>query len=204
MTVPMKLYYAPGACSQAPHIILHEIGLPFEAARVDLRTKRLETGEDYFSINPKGAVPALALDDGAILTENAVVLQYLADQAPQTRLIPAFGTLARYRVLEWLNFIASELHKGFAPLFHPTGQPRADALANISAKLDYVEGRLGAGPYLTGADFTVADAYLFVILGWARVFHIDFARWPGLKAYRERIMERPATRAALHTEGLAP
>lgn len=198
----MKLYYAPGACSQAPHIILHEIGLPFEAVKVDLRTKRLETGEDYRAINPKGAVPALELDDGAILTENAVVLQYLADQAPQTRLIPPFGTFARYRVLEWLNYIASELHKGFAPLFHPTGQPRADALASIAAKFDYVEGELGPGPYLTGADFTVADAYLFVILGWAHVFHIDFAPWPALAALRARVGERPAARAALQREGL--
>jgi glutathione S-transferase len=200
----MKLYYFPGACSQAPHIIFREAGLPFEAVKVDLRTKRLESGEDYLAINPKGAVPALELDDGSILTENAVVLQYIADRAPEARLIPPYATLARYRVLEWLNYIATELHKGFAPLFHPSGEPRAHAVEEISAKFDYVEHALGAGPYLAGEAFTVADAYLFVILGWARVFHFDFARWPGLKAFRQRMAERPAVRAALHAEGLAP
>jgi glutathione S-transferase len=197
----MKLYYFPAACSQAPHIILIEAGLPFEAVKVDLRTKRLESGEDYLAINPKGAVPALALDDGSILTENAVVLQYIADQAPDARLIPPYGTMARYRVLEWLNYIATELHKGFGPLFHPTGEARAHAIETISARLDFVEGQLGAGPWLIGPAFTVADAYLFVILGWARLFHLDFARWPALKALRERAAERPAVRAALEAEG---
>jgi len=204
MTRGMKLYYSPGACSQAPHIILLETGLPFEAVRVNLETKRLETGEDYLAIAPKGAVPALALDDGQLLTENAVVLQYIADQAPGWHLIPPFGTMERYRVLEWLNYIATELHKGFAPLFHPTGELRAHAMETIGAKLDYVESQLGLGPWLAGADFGVADAYLFVVLGWARHFHFDFARWPGLKAFRQRVGERPAVRAALHAEGLAP
>ena len=200
----MKLYYSPGACSQAPHIALLETGLPFELVKVDLATKRLETGEDYEAINPKSAVPALALDDGELLTENAVILQYIADRAPDARLIPPVGTLARYRVLEWLNYIATELHKGFAPLFHPTGEPRAHAMEAIAAKFDFVESQLGMGPYLGGAGFGIADAYLFVVLGWARVFHFDFARWPGLKAFRERMSERPAVRAALHAEGLAP
>jgi glutathione S-transferase len=197
----MKLYYFPSACSQAPHIVLLETGLPFEKVLVDLRTKRLETGEDYLAINPKGAVPALALDDGSILTENAVVLQYIADLAPEAGLIPLCGTLERYRVLEWLNYIATELHKGFSPLFHPTGEPRAHAIEAISARLDFVERALGAAPYLAGAPFTVADSYLFVILGWARVFHLDFARWPGLLALRERIAARPAVGAALKAEG---
>ena len=200
----MKLYYFPGACSQAPHIVLIETGLKFEKVKVDLRTKRLETGEDFLAVNPKGAVPALALDDGSILTENAVVLQYVADQAPDARLIPPVGTLARYRVLEWLNYIATELHKGFAPLFHPSGEPRAHAIEEISARLDHVERQLGAGPYLCGPAFTVADAYLFVVLGWARLFHMDFARWPALAALRERIAERPAVRAALKAEGFGP
>lgn len=200
----MKLYYAPGACSQAPHIILLETGLPFERVRVDLATKRTETGEDYLAIAPKGAVPALELDDGQLLTENAVVLQYIADQAPGWRLIPPYGTIARYRVLEWLNYIATELHKGFAPLFHPTGEPRAHAMEAIAARFDYVEAGLGLGPFLAGPEFGIADAYLFVVLGWARVFHFDFARWPGLKAFRQRLGERPAVRAALHAEGLAP
>ena len=198
----MKLYYFPGACSQAPHIVLIEAGLPFEAVKVDLRTKRLETGEDYLAINPKGSVPALALDDGSILTENAVVLQYIADLAPEAALIPPYGTLERYRVLEWLNYIATELHKGFSPLFHPTGEPRAHAIEAISARLDFVERALGGGgPYLAGPTFTVADAYLFVILGWARVFHIDLARWPALGTLRARMAERPAVHAALRAEG---
>jgi glutathione S-transferase len=200
----MKLYYFAGACSQAPHIILLETGLPFEKIRVDPATKRLESGEDFLAIAPKGSVPVLELDDGEILTENAVVLQYIADQAPGWHLIPPYGTMERYRVLEWLNYIATELHKGFAPLFHPTGEPRAHAMEAIAAKFDYVDGRLGAGPWLAGEDFGVADAYLFVVLGWARVFHFDFGRWPALKAFRERMSERPAVRAALHAEGLAP
>jgi glutathione S-transferase len=200
----MKLYLAPGACSQAPHIALLETGLPFDLVKVDLRTKRLETGEDYTAINPKGAVPALALDDGELLTENAVVLQYIADRAPEARLVPPVGTLARYRVLEWLNYVATELHKGFAPLFHPTGEPRAHVIEQLSKKFDYVNARLGDGPYLAGADLSVADLYLFVILGWTRIFHIDLARWPALAAFRTRLLERPAARAALHAEGFAP
>ena len=144
------------------------------------------------------------MDDGGLLTENAVVLQYIADHAPEARLIPPVGTLARYRVLEWLNYLASELHKGFAPLFHPTGEPRAHALEALEAKFAYVNGELGAGPYLAGNDLSVADFYLFVILGWARVFHIDLARWPALAAFRARLLERPSVRAALHAEGFAP
>lgn len=200
----MKLYYAPGACSQAPHIILHETELPFDSVRVDLGTKRLESGEDFLAIAPKGAVPLLELDDGELLSENAVILQYIADQAPGWHLIPPYGTMERYRVLEWLNYIATELHKGFAPLFHPTGEPRDHAMAAIAEKFDYVEATLGDGPYLTGEDFGVADAYLFVVLGWARVFHFDFTRWPGLRAFRQRVGDRPAVRATLHDEGLAP
>jgi glutathione S-transferase len=200
----MKLYYAPGACSQAPHIALIETGLPFETAKVDLATKRLDTGEDYTAIAPKGAVPAIEMDDGGLLTENAVVLQYIADHAPEARLIPPVGTLARYRVLEWLNYLATELHKGFAPLFHPTGEPRAHAVAALEAKFDYVNGELGAGPYLGGNDVSIADFYLFVILGWARIFHLDLARWPALGALRARLLERPSVRAALHAEGFAP
>jgi glutathione S-transferase len=198
----MKLYYTPGACSQAPHILLLELGLPFEAVRVDLKTRRLATGEDYAAINAKGAVPALELDDGALLTENAVILQYIADLAPEAHFLPPAGSLARWRVLEWLNYIATELHKGFAPLFHPTGEPRAHAIEAVSARLDYVDARLGAGPYLAGETPTVADLYLFVILGWARLFHLDPTRWPALQGLRERLAERPAVKAALAAEGL--
>src|ERR1044072_8777362 len=200
----MKLYYAPGACSQAPPRALIETGLPFEPAKVDLATRRLDTGEDYLAIAPKGAVPAIEMEGGGILTENAVVLQYIADHAPAVRLIPPTGTLARYRVLEWLNYIATELHKGFAPLFHPTGEPRAHALEALETKFGYVGGQLGAGPYLAGNDLSVADFYLFVVLGWARIFPIDLARWPAPAAFRARLLERPAVRAALHAEGFAP
>ncbi|HYJ51618.1 MAG TPA: glutathione transferase GstA [Allosphingosinicella sp.] len=198
----MKLYYTPGACSQAPHILLIETGLPFEAVRVDLKTKRLETGEDFTAINPKGAVPALELDDGTLLTENAVILQYIADLAPEAHFLPPAGSLARWRVLEWLNFIATELHKGFAPLFHPTGEPRSHAIESVSARLDYVNRELGNGPWLTGQTLTVADLYLFVILGWARVFHLDLDRWPALRDHRARLAQRSAVKAALADEGL--
>ena len=201
----MKLYYSPGACSQAPHIALREAELPFDLAKVDLATKRLENGEDYEAINPKSAVPALELDDGELLTENAVVLQYIADRAPAAQLIPPFGTMARYRQLEWLNFIATELHKGFAPLFHPAGSEadKAAARDSLTERFDYVASELGDGPYLAGANFTVADAYLFVVLRWARIFHIDLARWPALAAFVARVAERPAVQAALHAEGFA-
>ena len=200
----MKLYYSRGACSQAPHIILHETGVPHDSVSVDLKAKRLEDGSDYLTINPKGAVPALELDNGEVLTENAVILQYIADQAPGWHLIPPYGTIERYRVLEWLNYIATELHKGFVPLFHPGDVPRDHAMAGIAAKFDYVEAELGAGPFLAGEDFSVADAYLFVVLGWARVFRFDFTRWPALKTFRQLVVARPAVRAALHDEGLAP
>jgi glutathione S-transferase len=202
----MKLYYSPGACSQAAHIALYETGLPFETARVDLATKQVESGEDYLAVNAKGAVPALALDDGQILTEGAAVLHYIADQAPAARLLPPLGTLAYYRELEWLNWLASELHKAFSPLFHPSGDPaaRARGLADVEAKLAFADAALaGSGLWLTGETFTVADAYLFVILGWTRPFHLDLARWPALAALRRAALARPAVKAALHAEGFA-
>jgi glutathione S-transferase len=201
----MKLYHSPGACSQAPHIVLREIGIEFDPVRVDLRTKTLESGQDYRAINPKGAVPALELDDGQVLTENGVVLQYLADLAPEAGLIPAFGTIERYRLLEWLNYIATELHKGFGPLFNPasSAETRSATLDQIGKKFDYVQERLGQGPFLTGAAFSIADAYLFVILGWTHMHHIDLSRWPELAAYRARIAARPAVKATLRAEGLA-
>lgn len=201
----MKLYYSPGACSQAPNIVLREAGLDFALVKVDLGTKRLESGEDYRAINPKGSVPALALDDGSLLTENGVVLQYIADRAPEARLIPPFGTLDRYRLLEWLNYIATELHKGFGPLFNPASseEVRQAAIATLEKKFDYVQQRLGDGPYLTGAGFTIADAYLFVVLRWTRIHHINLSRWPGLAALVDRVADRPAVRAALHAEGIA-
>ncbi len=199
----MKLYYSPGACSQAPHIALREADLAFDLVKVDLAAKRTEAGEDYYATNPKGAVPALALDDGSVLTENAVILQYIADQGGGD-LIPPFGTMARYRLLEWLNYIATELHKGFGPLWNPATPEESKQATRelLGKKFDYVQESLGDGPYLTGEQFTIADAYLFVVLGWTRIHHIDLARWPALTDLRKRVSERPAVRAALHAEGL--
>jgi glutathione S-transferase len=200
----MKLYYAPGACSLAPHIALHEAGLSFDAVRVDLKAKKLEDGEDYWAINPKGAVPALGLDDGQVLTENAAVLQYIADQAPASGLLPPLGDLRRYRVLEWLNYVATELHKGFAPLWNPASTDEAKQATRdlLSKKFDFVQKQLGNGPYMLGKAFTLPDAYLFVMLTWTRIHQIDLARWPGLTAFFDRVKARPAAQAAMRAEGL--
>ena len=199
----MKLYYSPGACSQAPHIILHEIGLSHEAAKVDLRAKTLADGRSYLEINPKGVVPALELENGEVLTENAVVLQYLGDRAGAD-LLPPMGDFRRYRLLEWLNFIATELHKGFGPFFKPDAGEEAKAFARklVTSKLDYVESAFGGAPYLTGENFTIADAYLFVITGWADKFDLGLERRPNLAGFRERVLERPSVRHVLRFEGL--
>jgi glutathione S-transferase len=200
----MKLYFAPGACSQAPHIVLHELGLSHDAARVNFPSKTLEDGTSYLQVNPKGAVPALELDGGEVLTENAVIMQYLGDRAGSPELLPPLGDFRRYRVLEWVNYIATELHKGFGPLWNPASAPEWKAATRelVGKKFDYVEGRLGDGPYLMGERFTIADAYLFVILGWTTMHDIDLARWPNLTAFRERVMQRPAVRHVLQFEGL--
>lgn len=198
----MKLYYTPGACSQAPHIVLREAGLPFEPVKVDLAAKRTESGDDYWKINGKGAVPALGLEDGTVLTENAAILQYLADQTSGD-LLPSSG-IKRYRLLEWLNFIATELHKGFGPLWNPaTPEEYKQATREaLGKKFDYLQERLGDEPYLAGDTFSLADAYAFVILNWTRIHNIDLSRWPGLTAYVARIAERPAVRQVLEAEGL--
>ena len=200
----MKLYYSPGACSQASHIILHEAGLPHDSARVDLRAKKLADGSDYLAINPKGAVPALQLDDGQVLTENAVILQYIADQSGAFELLPQPGTLQRYRVLEWVNFVATELHKSFSPLFNPATGDEAKQSARdlIGKKLDFVEQQIGDQTYLLGYQFTLPDAYLFVILGWAEKMRIGLDRWPRLAALRDRIAARESVREVLEFEGL--
>ncbi len=200
----MKLYYSPGACSQAAHIVLHEAGLPHDSARVDIRAKRLEDGSDYLAINPKGAVPAVELDDGQVLTENAVILQYIADQAGAFELLPQPGDLQRYRVLEWVNFVATELHKSFAPLFNPAAGEETKQLARdtIGKKLDFVEQQIGHKPYLLGDSFTLPDAYLFVILGWTEKMRIGLDRWPRLAAFRQRVAARESAREVLEFEGL--
>ncbi len=199
----MKLYYAPGACSQAPHIILHELGLSHDAEGVDLRARETESGRSYLEVNPKGAVPALEMDSGEVLTENAVILQYLGDRSGMAEVLPPLGNFRRYRVLEWLNFITTELHKSFGPLFSPDAGDETKEFGKklIAKKLDYVEAELGDGPYLMGETLTLPDAYLFVMTGWAEKM-IGLDRWPNLQAFRARMMERESVRHVLRTEGL--
>lgn len=200
----MKLYYSPGACSQAPHILLHEIGHTHDAARVDLQAKRLEDGSDYLAVNPKGAVPALELDSGEVLTENAVILQYLGDRASWPEVLPPMGDFRRYRVLEIVNFITTELHKRFGFLFDPnaTDEMKQVVIAGLSKKLDYIDQRLGDGPYLFGQNVSLPDPYLFVMASWADKMLGGLERWPHLKAFRERMLERPSVRNVLEFEGL--
>lgn len=201
----MKLYYAPGACSMASHVILREIGKPFELERVDTKTKVTEHGADFFAVNAKGAVPALDLGEGEVLTEGPAILQYIADSNGATDLAPAAGTLARARVNEILSFVGSELHKAFSPLFHPgkTDEEKDAARQIVGKKFDWLEQRLADGrDFLTGNAFTVADAYAFVVSNWAGYQGISLANWPKLKAYVERVAARPAVQAAMRAEGL--
>ena len=200
----MKLFYSPGACSLSPHIVLREAGVDAALIRVDLKTKRTRDGADFTAINPKGQVPTLQLASGEILTEGAVIVQYIADLAPAAGLTGAPGTMARWRVLEWLNHIGSELHKGFSPLFRPNTPDayKEIARANLAAKFDALERHMTGHDYLTGAMFTAADAYLFTVMNWGRFTGIDIARWPGLAAYHARVASRPKVREALAAEGL--
>jgi glutathione S-transferase len=200
----MKLYYAPAACSQAVHILLHEAGVGHTSELVDLRAKRTAGGADYWAINPKGAVPALDLGNGDVLTENAAILQYLGDLYGDDALLPPVGQLRRYRVLEWLNFIATELHKGFGPLWNPSASPdsKQGARELLAKRFDFVEQHLGVGPFLLGEQLTIADPYLFVIANWTGMHDIDLGRWPGLVAFTRRMRERPAVQIVLHAEGL--
>lgn len=199
----MKLYYSPGACALHPQIVLRETGLPFELVRVDLRAHEIAgDGDDYFGVNPKGYVPLLELDDGRRLTEGAVIDQYLADQKPESRLVPPAGTFERYRVQEWLNFIATELHKQFTPLFSPAtpDEVKAQQRQKIGGRFDLIEATLAKQPYLLGETFTVADAYLFNMLRWTDFTGIDRAKWPAIAAFYERVLERPSVKAALEAE----
>lgn len=199
----MKLYYAPGACSLAAHITLQESGLRYELERVDLREHKTGSGADFYALNPKGYVPVLELDDGERLTEAGVVLQYIADRNPGT-LAPALGSMARYRVMEWLNFIATELHKGLGPLWKPETPEtyRKNVLATVGARFDYIVDALGDKPYLTGDAFTIADAYLFTIVNWHRFLKFDIDRWPALQRFQARVAARPQVRKALEDEHL--
>jgi glutathione S-transferase len=199
----MKLYYSPGACSQAPHILLHEIGLSHDAERVDLKAKTIGDGSSYLDINPKGAVPALELDSGDVLTENAVILQYLGDRSSVGEVLPPLGNFRRYRVLELVNFITTELHKRFSFLFNPDASDEMKQLVirDLGKKFDYIDGGLGEGPFLMGDDLTLPDPYLFVMTSWGEKF-IGLDRWPNLRAFRQRMLERPSVRHVLRFEGL--
>ena len=200
----MKLYFSPGACSLAPHIVLRETGLPFELERVDTKTKVMASGDDFWQVNPKGMVPTLKLDDGELLTEGPAISQFIADQKPEAGLLPAVGSLARYRVLEWLNFVGTEIHKQFTPMFKPNTPDDYKAIAreNVLKAFKLVDAHLAGKQYLTGDTFTVADAYLFTVSNWARLHHIDIAQWPNFAAYQERVRSRPAVQEALKAEGL--
>jgi len=200
----MKLYYSPGACSLSPHIVLQETGLPYEAVLASTKTKKLQDGSDYYSINSKGYVPTLELDDGTRLTEGPAILQYLADQVPEKKLAPAAGTLPRYRLQEWLNFITSELHKGIGGLFNPAMPEEAKALMREKAtsRLQWVDAQLEGKDYTMGNAFSVADAYLFVIANWTGHLGIDISSMKNLSAFMERMKARPAVQAAMKAEGL--
>ncbi|MBK7617371.1 MAG: glutathione transferase GstA [Burkholderiales bacterium] len=200
----MKLYYSPGACSLSPHIVLREAGLPFELVLASTKTKKLADGSDYNLINPKSQVPTLELNDGQRLTEGPVIVQYIADQAPTSGLAPAAGSMARYRVMEWLNFITSELHKTFSPLFNPATPADAKPLfsARVLDRLTWVDTQLEGKSYLTGDTFTVADAYLFVVTNWTKFVGIDISGLKNLGAFMGRVAARPAVQAALKAEGL--
>jgi glutathione S-transferase len=200
----MKLYFAPGACSLSPHIVLLEAGHQFELEQVNNQEKKTKSGQDYWGINGKGQVPVLELDNGERLTEGPVVVQYLADQKPAAGLIPAVGTMDRYRVQEWLNFTTSELHKTFGPIFRPTTPEEFKTLSkdNLGKRFDWLDKRLAGKQYLMGDKFTVADAYLFTVLRWTARINIDLAKWPNLKAYVDRVAARPKVQEAMKAEGL--
>jgi glutathione S-transferase len=200
----MKLYYFAGACSLSPHIVLLEAGLPFTMVKVDSKTKKTETGADYLAVNAKGAVPALQFDDGRVLTEGPAIVQYLADQKPESGLAPRAGTFERYQLMEILNFITSEVHKGFSPLFNPATLPevRESSIATLGKKFDWLSGFLGKKPFLLGNTFTVADAYLFTVLNWSGHVKIDLNKWPVLAAFQARVAQRPKVQEAMRAEGL--
>ncbi|MFI5301953.1 MAG: glutathione transferase GstA [Polyangiales bacterium] len=198
----MKLYISPGACSLSPHIVLREAGLPYELERVLMPTKKTTSGADYLDINPKGYVPALALDDGTMLTEGVAIVQYLADLKPESKLAPAAGTMERVRLQEWLTYVSSEIHKGFSPLFSPKAPEEWKVVCKegLATKFDYLSKTLDEKSFLMGETFTVADAYLFTVLQWTKYVGMDLATWPKLKAYSDRVAARPAVKAAIEAE----
>ena len=199
----MKLYYSPGACSLSPHIVLHEAGIPFQPVMASTKTKKLADGTDYYTINPLGYVPLLELDDGQRIHEGPAIVQYLADQVPDKKLIPAWGTMERYRAIEWLNFISTELHKGFSPLFNPAMPEEAKALARtkLAERLKWVDSQLEGRDYLMGSAFTVPDAYLFTVSRWCGFVGVDISGLANLNAFMARVNARPAVQEALKAEG---
>ncbi len=200
----LKLYYVPGACSLCPHIILHEAEVSFTIEKVNPKDKQTETGQDYNAINPKGYVPALVMNNGELLTEVAVVAQYIADLVPEKKLAPLADTIERYRLMEWLNFISTEIHKGFSPLFNPklSEEAKAATKERLSGRIYFAAKALEGKDYLMGKTFTVADAYLFTVLRWSHHVGLDLAPWPALEGYMERIAARPTVKAAMQEEGL--
>lgn len=200
----MKLFYKPGACSLASHITLRESGKDFTLIGVDLMHKRMENGDDFLKVNPKGQVPALLLDDNTLLTEGVAIMQYLADSVADRQLLAPVGSINRYKTLEWLNFIATELHKGFTPLFRPDTpedyKPTVRAL--LDKKLAYIDESLAGAQWISGTRFTIADAYLFTVLRWAFAVKMDMAGYQNIADYMARVAARPAVAAALAAEGL--
>jgi glutathione S-transferase len=200
----MKLYYSPGACSLSPHIALAEAGLPHDLAKVDLKTHRTADGTDYYTVNGKGSVPLLELDDGQRLTEGPAIVQYVADRNPASGLAPAAGTMERYRLQEWLNFVSTELHKSFSPLFDGAvpGEYKDMVRERLGTRFDWLSAQLEGKDYLMGARFTVADGYLFTVLNWCQWVGLDLAKWPVLAAYVARVVARPRVQEAMKAEGL--
>jgi glutathione S-transferase len=207
----MKLYFSPGACSMAPHIVLHELGAQFQSEKVDLKEKKTSTGESYLGINPKGQVPALKTSEGKLLTENAVIMQYMADQYTEKNLLPKWGTWERYQANEWLNYVATEIHKGMGVLFaadrlvpskEGNAEFRKNAVAALGKKFDHLSNHFKEHLFLLGDQFSAADAYLFTILNWHGWLKVDLTPWPALLGFMERVKARPAVQATMKAEGL--
>ena len=200
----MKLYFAPGVCSLSPHIVLEEAGLAYTGVKTDIRAKTIDGGGDYKKTNPLGYVPALELDDGTILTEGPAIVQYIADKVPDKHLAPANGSLDRYKMQSWLNFVSSELHKGFSPLFNPAMPEEAKKIARerLAARFEHVDKHLAGKDYLMGKAFSLPDAYLFTVLRWTVPSKIDLAPYPNLIAFMKRMEARPAVKSAMKAEGL--
>jgi glutathione S-transferase len=202
----MKLYYSPGACSLSPHIVAREAGLKIDLQKVNTKDKSMEGGGDFWKVNPRGYVPVLELDNGERLTEGPAIVQYLADQKPESGLAPKSGTFERYRLQEWLNFLTSEVHKQFSPLFKPNTPDDYKAIAkqNIATRFDWLDPQLAGKDHLMGRPFTVADAYLFVLTNWTKPTQIDLSKWPNIQAFQKRVGARPKVKEAMQAEGLIP